>query len=94
MLLLVKIYKNHDKLHKIYNLVHKHLMQRLNHPTSVLKFLLLLWNFVRKGPREVLGQHYQHTIREFIEIVARKYSDDPSITEILKMLKNKIEFIQ
>ena len=58
-LLLNKVYKNTNKLDKIYSLIHKHSLENIKSSEALGKVLCLLWNFVRRGPLAVINEFPQ-----------------------------------
>ena len=94
----MKVYKNRDKLNKIYPLVYKYANARLNSPPSMHKTLILLFNFLRKGPKEVTG-NYTSTMRDIVDMIGKKYPEGPAssdslVLELLKLLTIKYELTQ
>jgi len=71
-MLLVKVYRNKDKLNKIYQLMLKHVQSRLNQPLPMHKMLVLCWNLLRKGPKEVANS-YSSSIKDIVELIGKRY---------------------
>ena len=62
-MLLVKVYRNKDKLNKIYPLMLKYTQAKLSQPIPMHKMLILCLNFLRKGPKEVASSCYASSLK-------------------------------
>lgn len=92
-MLLVKVYRNKDKLNKIYQLMLKHTQVRISQPVSMVKMMMLCWNFLRKGPLEVASNNYSSSLKEIVELVQRRYENggDWLVGELCRLNKVKLE---
>jgi hypothetical protein len=56
------------------------------------KILLLCWNLLRKGPRDVLSNNYAHSLKDIVDIINKRYPEgsDALIVELVKMISTKI----
>lgn len=91
-MLLVKIHRNRDKLNKIYQLMMKHTLARLNQPVAMQKMLVLCWNLLRKGPKEVASPSYSCSAKEIIDTIGKKYEgQDWLVSELCRLNLSKLD---